>query len=52
MKYRKKPVEIEAVQLTWDNWGEICDFVQLPWGLKECMAAIRTKALNLILEKK
>lgn len=32
MKYRKKPVEIEAVQLTWANWGEVCDFVQLPWG--------------------
>ncbi|ORI32396.1 hypothetical protein BLL61_02075 [Lacticaseibacillus casei] len=32
MKYRKKPVEIEAVQLTWANWCEVCDFVQLPWG--------------------
>lgn len=32
MKYRKKPVEIEAVQLTWANWDDICDFVQLPWG--------------------
>jgi len=26
-KYRKKPVEIEAVQLRWDTWCEICDFV-------------------------
>jgi hypothetical protein len=26
-KYRKKPVEIEAVQLRWDTWNEICDFV-------------------------
>jgi hypothetical protein len=26
-KYRKKPVVIEAVQLTWDTWNEICDFV-------------------------
>ena len=25
-KYRKKPVVIEAVQLTWENWQEICDF--------------------------
>ena len=24
--YRKKPVVIEAVQLTWENWAEICDF--------------------------
>ena len=27
MKYRKKPVVIEAVQLKWENWGDICDFV-------------------------
>lgn len=26
-KYRKKPVVIEAVQLTWANWNEVCDFV-------------------------
>ena len=25
--YRKKPVVIEAVQLRWCNWGEVCDFV-------------------------
>lgn len=25
MKYRKKPVVIEAVQLRWDNWGEMCE---------------------------
>ncbi len=29
MKYRKKPVVIEAVQLTWANWSEICDFVDV-----------------------
>ena len=27
MKYRKKPVVIDAVRLTWENWSEICDFV-------------------------
>ena len=27
MKYRKKPVVIEALQLRWDNWNEMCDFV-------------------------
>lgn len=26
MKYRKKPIVIEAVQLLWKNWNEICDF--------------------------
>lgn len=25
MKYRKKPVEIEAVQLKWDTWSEMCE---------------------------
>ncbi len=24
--FRKKPVEIEAVQLRWDTWNEMCDF--------------------------
>ncbi len=27
MKYRKRPVVVEAVQLRWDNWSEMCDFV-------------------------
>lgn len=26
-KYRKKPVEVEAVQLTWKAWGEVCDLL-------------------------
>lgn len=25
MRYRKKPVVIEAEQLTYDNWGDVCD---------------------------
>ena len=25
--YRKKPVVIQAIQLSWDNWSDICDFV-------------------------
>jgi hypothetical protein len=27
VRYRKKPVVIEAVQLTWQTWNEVCDFV-------------------------
>lgn len=27
MKFRKKPVVIEALQLSWATWGEMCDFV-------------------------
>lgn len=25
MKFRKKPIVIEAVQLSWSTWGEMCD---------------------------
>ena len=25
--YRKKPVEIEAVQLRWATWNEMCEFL-------------------------
>lgn len=27
MKYRKKPIVIQALQLRWDNWPEMCEFV-------------------------
>ena len=27
-KYRKKPVEIEAIKLGWDTWNEICEFIE------------------------
>lgn len=27
MKFRKKPAVIEAMQLRWDNWNEMCEFV-------------------------
>ena len=26
-KYRKKPVTIEAIELRWDNWNEICNII-------------------------
>jgi hypothetical protein len=26
-RFRKKPVVIEAVQLNWKNWNEVCDFL-------------------------
>jgi hypothetical protein len=25
MKFRKKPVVIDAVQLTWSNWNDVCE---------------------------
>ena len=32
MKYKKKPVVVEAVELQWKNWDEMCTFITLPWG--------------------
>jgi hypothetical protein len=29
MKFRKKPIVIEAVQLRWDTWNEVCDFADV-----------------------
>lgn len=26
MRFRKKPVEVEAVQLRWSTWNEVCEF--------------------------
>lgn len=26
-RYCKRPVEIEAIQLNWKNWGDVCDFL-------------------------
>ena len=26
-KYRKRPVVISAIQLRWDTWNEVCDFI-------------------------
>jgi len=28
MRFRKKPVEIEAEQLRWDNWPAVCDLMR------------------------
>jgi len=29
MKWRKKPVVVEAIQLRWDTWDEICEFADV-----------------------
>lgn len=29
MKFRKKPVVIEAVKLGWDTWNEICEYAEV-----------------------
>jgi len=42
MKYRKKPIVIEAVQLRWETWEEMCEFANVgslkanrPSGIKD-----------------
>ena len=36
MKFVKKPVIIEAEQLTWANWSKICEFVSKPYFVRGC----------------
>lgn len=26
-KFVKKPIEVEAIQLRWDTWGDVCTFI-------------------------
>ena len=33
-KYRKKPVVVEAVQWTGNNWGELTDFMHDAYGVE------------------
>lgn len=28
-KFRKKPVVIDAVQLLWENWSDVCDLAEV-----------------------
>lgn len=36
-RYRKLPIEIEAVQLSWRNWSDVCEFLgeiePQPWQI-------------------
>lgn len=59
MKFRKKPVVIEAVQLTWRTWPEICDFVPKPWFVqgvfldehdKPAPEAVVTERVGLLMQ--
>ena len=34
-KFRSKTVIVEAVQLLWSTWSEMCEFIAAPGGLKE-----------------
>lgn len=35
MRVRKRPVEVEAAQLTWGTWGDVCDLVgEFPDGMR------------------
>lgn len=36
LKYKQKPILIEAIRLTWENWPAICDFVPKPHFIAGC----------------
>lgn len=42
-KFRKKPVVIEAVQLSWATWPEICEFADVGVGEKQPRGCYLTK---------
>lgn len=47
-KFRKKPVVIEAEQLRWDTWSEMCDFLGPEFfvgGAEEEFKGVRTEPL-------
>ena len=44
-KFRKKPVVIEAMQLSWDTWSEICEFIPKPWFVRGVYLNDETKEL-------
>lgn len=49
-KYKKKPVVIEAVQLRWDTWNEMCDFAnvgRLKDGKPEGVEGLPNNAIGL-----
>ena len=35
-RFVKKPIVIEAIQLTWGNWNAVCDFVPHPHFKRGC----------------
>lgn len=49
-KYRKKPVVIEAVQLIYNNWSEMCDFAgvgRLEDGKPQGVAGLPDNAIGM-----
>ena len=52
-RFRKKPVEIEAVQVTQENWQKVCDFVlqygATPKDLGQPVAVAGPPHLGLII---
>jgi hypothetical protein len=44
--YVKKPIPIQAVQLTWSNWNAVCDFVPKPWFKVGCYLDADGKPTN------
>lgn len=42
--YSRIPQQVQAVELTWENWSAICEFVDVPkngYGLEFCLPQLR-----------
>ena len=50
-KYRKVPVIIEAVQLVWHRWNEICDFVPKDVFVTGCYLDDKNNAVEYVTDK-
>ena len=57
-RFRKKPIEIEALQLLWTNWNEMCKFVDkdyfgggfYPDGIDKGTLGLKIKTLEGVME--
>ena len=46
MRYRKKPVVVEAVLLSWDTWNEVCEFAGVGQGDGQTHRALAISTLE------
>ena len=52
MRFRKKPVEIEAVQLRWDTWSEMCEHAGVDGKPEGCYLDMQGNASDVPVEPK
>lgn len=51
-RFRKKSIEILAIQLTWENWSDVCDFAGVGPGPQQPKGAFvsgDSRTLSLVI---